>query len=337
MNPVKAVALISGGLDSTLAARLIKEQGINIVALNFKTPFCLCDKRASGGCKSQSRKVAEDLNLELKIINLTDDFFKILKNPAHGYGSHMNPCIDCRILMLRKAKEFMQETGAKFVITGEVLGQRPMSQYRRALELIDRESGLEGLILRPLTAKLLPETLAEKENWVNRERLLNFSGRTRKPQIQLAKDFKIKDYPCSSGGCLLTDAGFSNRLKDLLKTGELNLNNVELLKLGRHFRIAQEAKLVVGRDEKENGQLVNLARENDYLFFPNHELAGPTALGRGNFNSDLLKLSCSITCRYCDINGSKSASIVYKLFSGKEDRIVNVSPLEEKELASLRI
>lgn len=334
---MKAIVLISGGLDSTLAARLLKEQDIEIVALNFKTPFCLCDRKGASGCGNYARSVANNLGIELKIINVTDEFFTILKDPKHGFGANMNPCIDCRILMLRKAKELMQEIGAKFIVTGEVLGQRPMSQHKQALKIIEKESGLEGLVLRPLSAILLPETIPEREGWVARDKLLNFSGRTRKPQIQLARNFNIKDYPCAAGGCLLTDPGFAKRVKDLINYGELSLNNVELLKIGRHFRISENTKLAVGRNKKENGELVNLSKENDYLFFPNEGLAGPTSLGRGNFSEDLIKLSCSITCRYCDLDGKTDADIIYKRIPEKEDRIFKVSPVDDAELRSLRI
>ncbi len=332
---MKAIVLISGGLDSTLAARLIQEQGIEIIALNFKTAFCLCDKKKSG-CGSQAKEVADNLGIELKVINITDDFLQILKHPKHGYGANMNPCIDCRILMLRKAKEFMEHSGAKFMITGEVLGQRPMSQHKQALKIIEKESGLESLVLRPLSAKLLLETIPEKENWVDRQKLLNFSGRTRKPQIELAKNLNIQDYPCAAGGCLLTDPQFAKRVKDLITHDELNLNNVELLKIGRHFRFSKQAKLVVGRDEKENQRLADLIKDGDYLFMP-LEIAGPTALGRGNFSQELIQLSCAITCGYSDLNGSIEAEIVYKKVPEKEEKIAKVLPIEKEKFISLRI
>ncbi len=334
---VKAIALISGGLDSALAARLIKEQGIEIIALNFKTIFCLCDRKTSSGCTNHAYQVANNLGIDLKVINITDEFLKIIENPKHGYGSNMNPCIDCRILKFRKAKEIMQEVGASFIITGEVLGQRPMSQYRHALNIIDKESELEGLVLRPLSAKLLQETIPEKEGWVSKDKLLNFSGRTRKPQIELAKRLDIKDYPCPAGGCLLTDPEFSKRLEELIKHQELNLDNVELLKIGRHFRLAPNTKLVVGRDEKENGRLLDLAKENDYLFFPNEELAGPTSLGRGVFSEESVKLSCSITSRYCDLNGQAQAEIIYRRVPQAEENKISVAVAKENLLADLRI
>ncbi len=334
---MKAIALVSGGLDSTLAAKLIKDLGIEIIIFNLKTPFCLCDKRGFNGCNNEAAKIAFNLGVEFKIINVIDEFFEIIKDPKHGYGSNMNPCIDCRILLLRKAKELMQDFRASFIVTGEVLGQRPMSQHKQALSLIEREAGLEGLVLRPLSAKLLPETIPEKEGWVSRNKLLNFNARTRSPQIELAKTLGIKDYPCPAGGCLLTDPEFAKRIRDLIAHGGLNLNDVELLKIGRHFRLTQNAKIIVGRNEKENKRLLGLAKEKDYLFMPDDKLAGPTSLGRGKFSEDLVRLSCNITCRYCDLGASKVADIIYKLFPGQENKILKASPISELELKSFRI
>ncbi len=334
---MKAIVLLSGGLDSTLAARLIKEQGLELIALNFKTPFCLCDRHTTSGCTNHSYQVARKLGIELKVINVAEDFLKIIKNPKHGFGSNMNPCIDCRILKFRKAKEVMKELGASFIITGEVLGQRPMSQRRQALDIIDKESSLEGLVLRPLSAKLLPETIPEKEGWVDKDKLRDFNGRTRKPQIALAKEFNIIDYPCPAGGCLLTDKEFSKRLRDLLKYQELTVNEANLLKIGRHFRLSDKAKLIVGRDEKENAVLENLAQGQDYLFYPNEKLAGPTCLGRGSFNEELMSVSSRIACYYCDLNGSATAKILFRRIPDKEENTLDVSALEEDKLLGLRI
>jgi tRNA U34 2-thiouridine synthase MnmA/TrmU len=322
---MKAITLISGGLDSTLAAKLVNEQGIEVIGLRFKIPFC-----------SNVSRSFSDLGIEIREVNIDDDFLKMMENPRYGYGSHMNPCIDCKILMLRKAKELMDECGAQFIITGEVLGQRPMSQHKQALATIAKKAGLEGLVLRPLSAKLLPETIPEKEGWIKREKLLSFSGRGRKQQIELAKTFGIKEYTQPAGGCLLTDPEFSKRLRDLITHEGLSLNNIELLKIGRHFRLSEKAKLVVGRNEKENKQLVNLAVENDYLFMPLH-IAGPTVLGRGIFNDELFKLSCSITCRYCDLNGKINAEIIYMKIPEREQKILNISPIKENQLLTLRI
>lgn len=322
---MKAIALISGGLDSALAAKLTKEQGIEVIGLRFKIPFC-----------PPRNKDFSDIGIDIREANISDGFLEMMRNPRYGYGSQMNPCIDCKILMLCKAKEFMEQYGAKFIITGEVLGQRPMSQHKQALLNIAKRAGLEGLVLRPLSARLLPQTIPEKEGWVKRDKLLSFSGRGRKQQIELARIFGIKEYAQPAGGCLLTDPEFSKRFKDLVSHEGLNQNNVELLKLGRHFRFSERTKLIVGRNEKENARLADLAGENDYLFMP-YEIAGPTALGRGEFSGELVKLSCSITCRYCDLNGNANTDIAYRRMSEKENKVLRISPIEETRLLSLRI
>jgi len=327
---------MSGGLDSTLAAKLIQEQGIEIIGLNFKTPFCLCDRKGPSACLSHAHQAAINLGIEFKVVNIADEFFRVIAGPRHGFGANMNPCIDCRILKFRKAKEYMPDLGAAFIVTGEVLAQRPMSQHRRSLKIIDQESQLEGLVLRPLSARLLPQTIPEREGWVSRDKLLDFSGRSRKPQMALAEKMQIKDYPCPAGGCLLTDPEFSRRIKDLLKHEVLHLNNVELLKVGRHFRFSPQAKLIVGRNRQENERLIHLVRERDYLFYPDANLAGPTALGRGIFNEDLIRLSCSIVARYCDLNGSQEARLIYKMIPQQEERCV-ARPLAETALLGLRI
>jgi len=334
---MRAIALISGGLDSILAAKLIQQQGIDIIPLNFKIPFGHLDKKDSCAKFEFLKRLVSHLGTQVKVIDISDEFMKVLKDPTYGYGANMNPCIDCKILMLSKTKELMSELGAAFVVTGEVLGQRPMSQHKQALYTIAKRAGLEGLVLRPLSAKLLLETIPEKEGWISREKLLSFSGRTRKPQIELSRAFGIKEYAQPAGGCLLTDPGFTKRLKDLIGQGELDINNIELLKIGRHFRLAPNVKLVVGRDERENERLVNLAQDDDYLFFPGDELAGPTSLGRGNFNPELIKIASSITCRYCDLNGSMVAGISYKRIPGEQLKASQVLPIEETKLINLRV
>lgn len=333
---MKAVALVSGGLDSALAAKLVQALGIEIVALNFKTPFCLCDKKTSLGCAHTAKTVSDNLGIALKVMNVSEEFFKVLKAPKYGYGSNMNPCIDCRILKFKKAKTFMQEAGADFILTGEVLGQRPMSQHRRALGLIEKESGLEGLVLRPLSARLLPETLPEKKGWVDRNKLLALSGRSRKAQFDLAHDLGIGDYACPAGGCLLTDPEFARRIKDLMRREELSLNNVELLKTGRHFRLSENAKLIVGRNEKENSRIQELAKEQDAVFRP-LKLAGPTALARGTLDADLINTCSRIVLRYCDLNGDINADIVYNILPDKQDRTIRVEPVAQAQLEGFRI
>jgi tRNA U34 2-thiouridine synthase MnmA/TrmU len=334
---MKAITLISGGLDSLLAAKLVREQGIEIIPLNFKIPFCHRDKELATEKPTNLKQAADNLEMDLKTVDISSDFLKMLENPKYGFGANMNPCIDCKILMLSKTKELMEELDAAFVVTGEVLGQRPMSQHRQALEIIEKKSGLLGLILRPLSAKLLTMTIPEKEGWVDRNKLLDFSGRQRRPQMELAKDFQIENYPNASGGCLLTDPEFAKRLKELISHQELGITNIRLLKIGRHFRISEKTKLVVGRNEKEDKELENLAEAGDYLFFPDEELAGPTSLGRGRFNTDLIKIACNITCRYCDLNGKTEAEITYRKIPEKEDNILKVSSITDNELAVFRI
>ena len=332
---MKAITLISGGLDSTLATRLIYDLGIELVALNTVSPFCLCNRRSYGGGLCGAAGVARELNLKLISLNVTDEFLKIVNKPKHGYGSNMNPCIDCRILLFQKAKEVMPKEGASFVITGEVLGQRPMSQKLNTMRLIERESGLEGLVVRPLSAKVLDPTIPEQQGWIDREKLLSINGRGRTSQIALARELGINDYPCPSGGCLLTDPEFSKRLRDLMKHEGLNLEGVGLLKIGRHFRLTDTAKLVVGRNEQENQRLLDLARNDDYLFMPSR-IAGPTALGKGIFSDDLIQFACGIISRYSDLNGSKQAGITYRRVP-ETDSLLEALPIEENKLMALRV
>lgn len=334
---MKAIILLSGGLDSTIAAELMSREALELFAVNFKTPFCLCDRRSSSlGCGSNARKVADALGIELKIINATEDFLEVLKKPKHGYGANMNPCIDCRILFFRKSKELMKEIGASFIITGEVLGQRPMSQFRRQMDLIEKEAGLDGLVVRPLSAKLLPATIPEKMGWLSRERLLDIEGRSRKPQIALAKDLGINDYPCAAGGCLLTDPEFAKKIKDLIEHDELDISNIDLLRVGRYFRLSEDAKLIVGRNESENKMLTTLARTGDYVFGP-AAINGPIGVGRGIFTQDYAEIACRIMARYCDRDGELEADISYKRLPEDEVKTIKTPFMEDAQLAKLRV
>jgi len=331
---LKAIALISGGLDSILAARVIQEQGIQVLPLNFKIPFC---QRKTGIAQVQGLGsfVMQSLGEELRVVDISSAFLDLVLRPKHGFGANMNPCIDCKIFMLRAAKELLRSLEAQFVVTGEVLGQRPMSQHRKALEIIEKESGLDGLLLRPLCAGSLQQTLPEKEGWVKRERLFRFSGRERRPQMDLARQFNIDTYPNPAGGCLLTDPRFSDRLKDLIAHCQLNIANVQLLKIGRHFRLAASAKLIVGRNEEESKELALTSQKSDYLFMPNATTAGPTCLGRGEFNAELIQLSSRIACRYCDLDGAPSVEII--CVHDGESSSLEARPLSEDNLVSLRL
>lgn len=317
---MKAIALISGGLDSILAAKFIQKLGIEVMPLHFSIPFSHNAKKPA--CAMENM-VLKNLGTELRQISLNGEFLEIIKNPEYGFGSNMNPCIDCKILMLKKTKKLMNKWDAKFVITGEVFGQRPMSQNRNALTIIEKKSGLEGFLLRPLSAKLLPPTIPERERWIDRDKLLNISGRGRKPQMELAEGLDIKDYAQPAGGCLLTDPEFAKRLKELIAHSELNLENIELLKLGRHFRISSDTKLVVGRDKQENEKLLKLVKNGDFIFMP-AETTGPTALGRGSFNDELIRVSSNIISRYCDKNGEAQTTIVYNRVPEAKKKILVV-------------
>jgi len=328
----KAIALLSGGLDSTLAVKLILDQGIEVEALNFVTPFCTCNRK--GRC--EARHVAEEFGIPWKTIAITEEFFRAIREPEYGYGSGMNPCLDCRILMFSRARERMEETGATFVFTGEVLGQRPMSQHRQAMHIIDRESGLDGRLLRPLSARLLEPTIPEKEGLVDREKLLAIQGRSRKPQMALAEEYGIADYPCPAGGCLLTDPGFARRMRDLVRFHpDFDLNDVNLLKVGRHFRLSPGAKAVIGRNEEENRRLQTLARQGDCLF----EVTGcgsPITLLRGEAGEEEIHLAAAITARYSDAQGDE-VEVHYGTDYSVLSEVILATPLGEDELTRLRI
>ena len=327
---MKAIALLSGGLDSTLATKIIIDRGIDVEALNFVTVFCTCTTHGQTCLASQ--KAVDALGIPLKVFNTSAEFLDIVKHPKHGYGSNMNPCIDCRIFMLKKAKAYMEVSGASFLITGEVLGQRPMSQRRDAMRLTEKEAGLEGLILRPLSAKFLPITIPEKEGWVDREKLLNMQGRSRKPQIELAAYFGIRDYPCPAGGCLLTDPGFARRIRDLIEHDpDFSLNDVHLLKTGRHFRFSPELKLVVGRTEDDNQKIQTFAHGEDILLNLAHS-PGPLSLLRGKAGEDEIRKASAITVRYSKVKDSEKAEVIYRKVCEDSSRSMVVSSAPEIEV-----
>jgi tRNA-specific 2-thiouridylase len=317
---IKAISLISGGLDSTLATKVVMDQGVEVVAANFVSPFCQCSRK--GGCRHEAQFVSEQLKIPLRIVNATEDFLKMLKNPKHGYGSN--------ILMLKKAKDLLEAEGASFLVTGEVLGQRPMSQRRDAMRTIEKEAGVTGLVLRPLSARLLEPTIPEEKGWVDREKLLDISGRSRKPQMKMAQDYNISDYPCPAGGCLLTDPGFARRIKDLIAHDILSVASVSLLNHGRHFRLSPAAKIVVGRDERDNNLIASLAKEDDFLFFPEEEVPGATSLGKGDFSSaEIFQLAARLAARYFDKSASGKARVVAR--SKVKTEVLEVVPLTDEE------
>ncbi len=331
----KAIALLSGGLDSTLAAKLITEQGIGVEAVNFTTVFHNCGEGEK--IYSPARSAADKLGIKLTVFEISREIFGLVRNPKYGYGSNINPCIDCRIFIFKKAAAYMKDAGASFLITGEVLGQRPMSQRKDAMRIIERDTGLKGLILRPLSAKLLDPTIPEETGLVDRERLLAIEGRSRKPQIQLAKEFNITDYPGPAGGCLLTDPGFANRMKDLMKhKPDFTINDVRLLKVGRHFRLTPEAKIVVGRNKEENNSLLELTQSGDLSFRP-AKVKGPVGVGRGYFNRPQLLTASSIIARYSDGGMDRRLEIACNSERYEAAEYITARPLEEEELNRLRI
>ncbi|MGQ0605928.1 MAG: tRNA (5-methylaminomethyl-2-thiouridylate)-methyltransferase [Candidatus Nitrosotenuis sp.] len=294
----KVVALLSGGLDSQLAVKMMQKQGFEVSAVAIKTPFC--DFDCGRGCGFEIRERADSLNVNLKTVYLGDEYIEMLKHPKYGFGSGMNPCIDCRSMMFKAAKKHMDEIGAEFIISGEVLGQRPMSQHGPALRTIEKESGLEGYIVRPLSAALLPKTIPEGNGLIKREDLGKIRGRTRRMQLDMAKEFGIENPPNAGGGCLLTDPAFGLRAKDLFAHVETpTVNDIDLLKIGRHFRLDEKTKLIVGRNKDENDVIKALALPNDLLFSAKDHM-GPVSILRGENLENHKMLCASVTLRYSD-------------------------------------
>ncbi|MEM2098591.1 MAG: hypothetical protein QXU99_02425 [Candidatus Bathyarchaeia archaeon] len=300
MTRVKALALFSGGLDSILATRIILNQGITVEAIHFATPF--------GSCKNENKcgvtETAKQLGVPLRIVDLGNDYLRVVRNPRFGYGKHINPCVDCKIFMLKKAKKYAKQIGANFIFTGEVLGERPMSQHFKALRIIEEESGLKGMLLRPLSARLLPETFAEQKGLVKREQLLDISGRSRKPQIALAKQFGITYYPTPAGGCLLTVKEYAARLRDLFKHKKrISLTEVALLRVGRHFRFGKN-KIIVGRNEAENKFLITQKLRSDY-YFEVPDVGSPITLLQGLKTKKAIEVAAMLTAFYSDAKNDR--------------------------------
>ena len=332
MKKTKAIALLSGGLDSILAVKLMLDLGFQVIALNMKTPFCTCDSKDV--CYSQL--TAEKLDIPLRRIYGGQDYLEMVKNPRHGYGKNMNPCLDCRVFLFKRAKQLMEQEGAEFIFTGEVLGERPMSQRRDAMNLIERESGLKGRVLRPLSAGLLEPTLMEKEGLVDRDKLLSIQGRSRKPQLALAEKHRIDFFPCPAGGCLLTDPAFALKLKESIEHGEDSGRHMTLLKVGRHFRTPSGAKIIAGRDKGENETLVGLASNKEPKFTV-HEQKSTYVLLLGVHAGEDKTLAAGVCARYSDAKDAGEVSVRMWLDSPSEFDLLCVRPLEESLLCRFRI
>lgn len=353
---VKAVGLLSGGLDSTLAARVIAEQGIEVIGVNFSTGFCRSDHHRAMGAmgkdqdekrlRNEALRAGADLELPVRVVDISSGYMDVLLKPKHGYGANMNPCVDCRAYMLKAARALMDEAGADFVFTGEVLGQRPMSQHLKAMKVIEKESGLTGRLLRPLSARLLAPTEVEELGWVDRERLLRLQGRTRKPQLAMAIAAALAEIPAPAGGCcFLTDEVYASRFHDLIlhlpPEGKPTEKDVLLLKVGRHFRISPGLKLVVGREEAENNFLAHFFPQGPHL--EARDFTGPLAYvhrhaGAGDDEPTPAQLEtmAAIVARYG--KGRAAERLAMILRQGKDEDLLDVAPLrDEAGLAPYRI
>ncbi len=334
----KAVALLSGGLDSMLAVRVVLDQGIPVTGIRFITHFG-CDPVTSGSCGHDVEPLVKmwgHLGFTVRMSHLGQDYIEMVKNPVFGRGRNMNPCVDCRIMMLDWARQTLEQEEAGFLITGEVLNQRPMSQTHERFRQIDRKLGLEGRVLRPLSARLLEETLPEKEGVVDRSRLLTICGRGRTPQYELAKKYGITEIPQPSGGCLLTDPGYSARLRDLWgHDPDAGARDINLLRVGRHFRPTDRCKVIVGRNEQENGALEAFRGPADALVYLK-DFEGPMILVHGEYGPGEIRLAASLAVRYGDVPG-KAASEVVVDRKGGEPSVLTAECAREEEYIPLRV
>jgi len=337
---IKAVSLISGGLDSLLSTKVIMEQGIHVEGINFFTGFCveghthaIRKKDKAKPKRNNALWVAEQLGIKLHIIDVIEEYKDVLLNPKHGYGQNMNPCLDCKGFMVKKALQWIKENDFDFIITGEVVGQRPMSQRKDTMPVIQRESGAGDLLVRPLCAQHLPATLPEREGWLDREKLLDFSGRTRKPQFELAEQFGFEDYATPAGGCcFLTDKSYSVKLVDLWEhrgTKEYELDDIMLLKVGRHIRPNDKFKVIVSREEGENKFMEGYKKQFTYLYISSH--SGPLALIEGDVNKDDLKLAGQIVARYSQGRDADEVEVTAKPLN-KDEIVFNVKPMLANEI-----
>jgi len=340
-NRPKAAALISGGLDSLLAAKVLLEQGVQVEGINFYTGFCveghthaIRKKDKAKPKRNNALWSAEQLGIPLHIIDVIEEYKNVLINPKHGYGANMNPCLDCKGFMVKKALEWIKENNFDFIITGEVMGQRPMSQRKDTMPIIAKESGANDLLLRPLCAKLLPETLPEINGWVDREKLYGFNGRTRKPQMALAEKFGFKEYAQPAGGCcFLTDKNYSERLVDLWQARDDNknyeLDDIMLLKVGRHIRPKEYFKLIIGREEGENKFLEGY--RSQFVHLKTTSCVGPLALIEGRLQDEDLETAAKVVARFSKDRNEESVTVEVTQKDGVSQSL-NVTPFKEYEL-----
>ena len=336
----KAVALISGGLDSLLAARVVMEQGVHVEGINFFTGFCVEGHTHAIRKKDRKRPKrnnalwsAEQLGIKLHIVDIIEEYKDVVINPKHGYGSNLNPCLDCKIFMVNKAREWIDANGFDFIITGEVIGQRPMSQRKDTMPVIARDSGAGERLVRPLCARNLPPTLPEIEGWLERDRLYAFNGRSRKPQMALAKQFGFEDYAQPAGGCcFLTDKQYAVKLTDLWSTRgkrEYDLDDIMLLKVGRHLRPRPNFKIIVGREEGENRFLEGYRKRFVHMIPTSH--TGPLVLLDGEISADDIELAARLTARFSQGRDADRVTIEVSR-KGRDTHSLEVVPLPTDEI-----
>jgi len=331
---VHAISLFSGGLDSCLSVLLMLRQNIEVTALTFMTHFG-CDLQDRSSCSHNPYPTAEKFGFQVKLLQLGQKFIDIVRNPRFGYGKNMNPCLDCRILMLTEAKEYMEAVGADFIITGEVMGQRPFSQKVDKLKMTMQEAGLEGRLLRPLSAKKLPLTIPEQEGWVDREQLEGITGRSRFRQLEMAEEFGLEDFPAPAGGCLLTDPEYSRRLRDLFThQSVVTFNDLNLLRVGRHFRISPQTKIIVGRNQADNEKISAYADPGD-LICEAKGTGSPITLVRGLVSDEVRELACAMTARYCDLKREPEVAVSWS--QGDDSGAKQVAPARDESIAPLRL
>jgi hypothetical protein len=337
---IKAVALYSGGLDSTLAIKLIQKQGIDVLALHFYTGFCITETKRRRGEKkpdgshyiNPALKYAAKYGFPIEIVDISDEYFHIIQNPKYGYGANINPCIDCRALMYKKAKEIMDKIGAHFIISGEVLNQRPMSQHLQAMKIIEREAGVEGLVLKPLSAKLLPPTIPELKGWVDRDKLESISGRSRKRQMELAKELGIDEYEQPAGGCCyLTDENFARKYKETISIkGNISREELTLLTIGRHFRLPTKTKVIISRNEGE-GKFLRGFKNRYWFFEPEGKgaLALASPIEERDLTEDEIKEIANLVARYSKTNENGEINVIYSSPEGRiQDKILGKRPAD---------
>jgi tRNA U34 2-thiouridine synthase MnmA/TrmU len=324
-----AIALFSGGLDSMLACRLLMEQGIRVQAIKFVTPFFGYDLLARE--EAYRRQVREQYGIEVSVRDVSAPYLELLRNPAHGFGKNFNPCVDCKILLVTEARRLFAEFGASFLITGEVLGQRPMSQRHDTLRVIERDSGCEGLLLRPLCAKRLKPTQPELEGLVDRERLLGFSGRSRAPQIALAARYGIEDFPSPAGGCILTDPILAARIRRFYEEQpRFTPADIRLLLVGRLFRLEHGGLLAMGRKEQENDRLIELLAPEDWMIMAAHDRPGPTAILRFSDHPADLRAAAGLVARYSKKSDEGPTEVEVVAEKGERVEKITAAPLPEE-------